>query len=45
MPRGRDISAACGQLKSDTKKEKASIKYKKELAKLESERMDGYRFF
>ena len=22
MPRGRDISAACGQLKSDTKKEK-----------------------
>ena len=39
MPRGRDISAACGQLKSDTKKEKASIKYKKELAKLESERI------
>ncbi len=39
IPRGRDISAACGQLKSDTKKEKASIKYKKELAKLESERI------
>jgi 23S rRNA (adenine2503-C2)-methyltransferase len=39
MPRGRDISAACGQLKSDTEKEKASIRYKKELAKLESERI------
>tara|TARA_B100000123_G_scaffold159449_1_gene117887 strand:- start:5643 stop:6764 length:1122 start_codon:yes stop_codon:yes gene_type:complete len=39
IPRGRDISAACGQLKSETKKEKASIKYKKELAKLESERI------
>ena len=39
MPRGRDISAACGQLKSDTKKEKASIRYKKELAKLKSERI------
>jgi len=39
IPRGRDISAACGQLKSDTKKEKASIKFKKELAKLESERI------
>lgn len=38
-PRGRDISAACGQLKSDTKKEKASIRYKKELAKLKSERI------
>ena len=38
-PRGRDVMAACGQLKSDTKKEKASIKYKKELAKLESERI------
>ena len=38
-PRGRDISAACGQLKSDTEKEKASIRYKKELAKLKSERI------
>ena len=39
MPRGRDILAACGQLKSVTKKEKASIRYKKELAKLKSERI------
>ena len=39
MPRGEDISAACGQLKSDTKKVKASEKYKKELAKIESKRI------
>ena len=38
-PRGEDISAACGQLKSDTKKVKASEKYKKELAKIESKRI------
>ena len=39
IPRGSDISAACGQLKSDSKKEKASDRYKKELAKMESERI------
>ena len=39
MPRGEDISAACGQLKSDTKKVRASEKYKKELAKIESKRI------
>ena len=39
MPRGEDISAACGQLKSDTKKIRASEKYKKELAKIESKRI------
>lgn len=39
MPRGEDISAACGQLKSDTKKVRASAKYKKELAKIESKRI------
>ena len=39
MPRGEDISAACGQLKSDTKKVRASEKYKKELAKIESRRI------
>jgi 23S rRNA (adenine2503-C2)-methyltransferase len=39
MPRGKDISAACGQLKSDTKKVRASEKYKKELAKIESKRI------
>ena len=39
MPRGEDISAACGQLKSDTKKVRASEKYKKELAKSESKRI------
>ena len=39
MPRGRDISAACGQLKSDTEKEKASMRYNKKLAKLKSERI------
>ena len=39
MPRGEDISAACGQLKSDTKKIRASDKYKKELAKIESKRI------
>ena len=39
IPRGGDISAACGQLKSDSKKEKASDRYKKELAKMESERI------
>ena len=38
-PRGEDISAACGQLKSDTKKVRASEKYKKELAKIESKRI------
>ena len=38
-PRGEDISAACGQLKSDTKKIRASEKYKKELAKIESKRI------
>tara|TARA_B100000795_G_C22797553_1_gene440138 strand:- start:1212 stop:2360 length:1149 start_codon:yes stop_codon:yes gene_type:complete len=38
-PRGSDISAACGQLKSDTKKERASDRYKKELAKMESNRI------
>ena len=38
-PRGEDISAACGQLKSDTKKIRASEKYKKELAKIESRRI------
>ena len=38
-PRGEDISAACGQLKSDTKKVRASEKYKKELAKIESRRI------
>ena len=38
-PRGEDISAACGQLKSDTKKVRASEKYKKELAKIESKRL------
>ena len=37
--RGEDISAACGQLKSDTKKIRASEKYKKELAKIESKRI------
>ena len=39
MPRGEDISAACGQLKSNTKKVRASEKYKKELAKIESRRI------
>ena len=39
IPRGEDISAACGQLKSDTKKVRASEKYKKELAKIESKRI------
>ena len=39
MPRGEDISAACGQLKSETKKVRASEKYKKELAKIESRRI------
>ena len=39
IPRGSDISAACGQLKSDSKKEKASDRYKKELAKMERERI------
>ena len=39
IPRGSDIAAACGQLKSDSKKEKASDRYKKELAKMESERI------
>ena len=39
IPRGSDIYAACGQLKSDSKKEKASDRYKKELAKMESERI------
>ena len=39
MPRGEDVSAACGQLKSDTKKVRASAKYKKELAKIESKRI------
>ncbi len=39
IPRGSDISAACGQLKSNSKKEKASDRYKKELAKMESERI------
>ena len=39
IPRGSYISAACGQLKSDSKKEKASDRYKKELAKMESERI------
>ena len=39
IPRGSDISAACGQLKSDTKKVRASEKYKKELAKIESKRI------
>jgi len=39
IPRGEDISAACGQLKSDTKKVRASEKYKKELAKIESRRI------
>ena len=39
MPRGEDISAACGQFKSDTKKVRASEKYKKELAKIESKRI------
>ena len=39
IPRGSDISAAWGQLKSDSKKEKASDSYKKELAKMESERI------
>ena len=39
MPRGEDISAACGQLKSDTKQVRASEKYKKELAKIESKRI------
>lgn len=39
IPRGEDISAACGQLKSDTKKIRASEKYKKELAKIESKRI------
>ena len=39
IPRGSDISAACGQLKRDSKKEKASDRYKKELAKMESERI------
>jgi len=39
VPRGEDISAACGQLKSDTKKVRASEKYKKELAKIESKRI------
>ena len=38
-PRGEDISAACGQLKSDTKKVRASEKYKRELAKIESKRI------
>ena len=38
-PRGEDISAACGQLKSDTKKVRTSEKYKKELAKIESKRI------
>ena len=38
-PRGEDISAACGQLKCDTKKVRASEKYKKELAKIESKRI------
>ncbi|MEC8497626.1 MAG: 23S rRNA (adenine(2503)-C(2))-methyltransferase RlmN [Pseudomonadota bacterium] len=38
-PRGEDISAACGQLKSDKKKIRASEKYKKELAKIESKRI------
>jgi 23S rRNA (adenine2503-C2)-methyltransferase len=38
-PRGSDISAACGHLKSDTKKERASDRYKKELAKMESNRI------
>ena len=38
-PRGEDISAACGQLKSDTKKVRASEKYKKEHAKIESKRI------
>ena len=38
-PGGEDISAACGQLKSDTKKVRASEKYKKELAKIESKRI------
>ena len=38
-PRGEDISAACGQLKSHTKKIRASEKYKKELAKIESKRI------
>ena len=38
-PRGEDISDACGQLKSDTKKVRASEKYKKELAKIESKRI------
>ena len=38
-PRGEDISAACDQLKSDTKKVRASEKYKKELAKIESKRI------
>jgi 23S rRNA (adenine2503-C2)-methyltransferase len=38
-PRGSDISAACGQLKSDTKKQRASDRYKKELAKMESNRI------
>ena len=40
-PRGEDISAACGQLKSDTKKIRASEKYKKELAKIERKRIGG----
>ena len=39
MPRGEDISAACGQLKSDTKKVRASEKNKKELAKIEIKRI------
>jgi 23S rRNA (adenine2503-C2)-methyltransferase len=35
-PRGRDIMAACGQLKSESVKERASVRMAKELAEIQS---------
>jgi 23S rRNA (adenine2503-C2)-methyltransferase len=38
-PRGRDIMAACGQLKSESVKERASVRMAKELADIQSEQL------